>query len=369
MIDDPASAALSDAKITFTESTPTSRPVGGTDIVYVETTHPRDRMPVVTWKLDGVVIPNSANSRNFALAAQSLAPGKHTLSATVGDQTLTWTVDTTGPRVAYTLAEPIASVVRADSVRHYYVRDHFTMKLDPSDDMPGYVVAEFRLNGDGWYHYFGWPDAPAGTPFLFTARGTTIKEVVYGSLSSEGLSPQPWEKRVPGWGTHTIEYRARDAAGNIGAVRKFSVTIEPQPACTQTIKGTHPGRLTVSSGVTCINRATVAGDVTVNAGASLIADHAVIRGSVNATRAQDVELIGGSVDGGVRITGATGRVTLFGAMVAADVALVDNQTAQPVTIAGNRMRSLQCSGNAGNPTNAGSPNIVRSSAGGQCRDR
>src|SRR5688572_33450381 len=99
------------------------------------------------------------------------------------------------------------------------------MKLEPSDDQPGYVVAEFRVNGDGWHHYYGWPDAPPGTPFLFTARGTNIKELIYGSLSSEGLSPQPWETRAPGWGTHRIEYRARDAAGNIGETKEFRVTL------------------------------------------------------------------------------------------------------------------------------------------------
>ena len=32
---------------------------------------------------------------------------------------------------------------------------------EPVDDQPGYVVAEFRVNGDGWHHYYGWPDAPA----------------------------------------------------------------------------------------------------------------------------------------------------------------------------------------------------------------
>ncbi|HSL70234.1 MAG TPA: hypothetical protein VK864_08315, partial [Longimicrobiales bacterium] len=69
-----------------------------------------------------------------------------------------------------------------------------------------------------------------GTPFRFTTRGTTIKELVYGSLSAEGLSPQPWETREPGWGTHRIEYRARDAAGNIGQTQVFWVTLQPSAA-------------------------------------------------------------------------------------------------------------------------------------------
>jgi len=31
----------------------------------------------------------------------------------------------------------------------------FDMKLEPTDDQPGFVVGEFRLNGDGWFNYFG----------------------------------------------------------------------------------------------------------------------------------------------------------------------------------------------------------------------
>ena len=59
----------------FTISTPTDRPVGGDEVVFVETTHPTDRVLNVTWRLDGAVVPNPANSRNFDLGAQNLAAG------------------------------------------------------------------------------------------------------------------------------------------------------------------------------------------------------------------------------------------------------------------------------------------------------
>ena len=42
------------------------------------------------------------------------------------------------------------------------------------------------------------------------------------------LSPQPWEARKPGYGTHRIEYRAIDAAGNIGPAKAFMVTVRPR---------------------------------------------------------------------------------------------------------------------------------------------
>jgi hypothetical protein len=132
------------------------------------------------------------------------------------------------PTVKYTLSTPLETRKEADGTPHFVFEEEFTMKLEPSDDQKGYVVAEFRVNGDGWHHYYGWPDAPEGTPYKFTPRGTAIKELVYGSLSSEGLSPQPWEERKPGYGTHKIEYRAIDAAGNIGPAQSFTVTVQPR---------------------------------------------------------------------------------------------------------------------------------------------
>jgi hypothetical protein len=69
---------------------------------------------------------------------------------------------------------------------------------------------------------------------------------------SEGLSPQPWEPREPGWGAHRIEYRAKDAAGNIGAVSHFG---DRHAGC-----GMHDdhfwhahGLAEADSGVTCLD--------------------------------------------------------------------------------------------------------------------
>jgi hypothetical protein len=212
----------------FAGSTQTERPVGGKDALYVGHGHPQ-----VTWRVNGELQPNPDNRRTLQLANLALREGTHTVVATPGSPAvpgsgaLTWTVDNTPPTVAYELSQPDSSTVLPDGTTHYFMTDQFTMKLTPTDDQPGYVVAEFRVNGDGWHHYYGWPDAVEGTPFLFTPRGTNIKELVYGSLSSEGLSPQPWEAREPGWGTHVIEYHGIDAAGNIGPASSFTVTIGP----------------------------------------------------------------------------------------------------------------------------------------------
>ena len=339
-----ARTAAAPVDVAFTASTPTTQPVGGAAVVFVETTHPPDRVLNVTWRLDGRVVPNPANNRNLSLARQNLSPGRHELNATVTDpddaraagQTLSWVVDNTGPTVAYTLSQPGAYIDANDGVPHYYMRDSFTMKLDPTDDQPGYVVAEFRVNGDGWHHYYGWPDAPPGTPFHFTPRGTTIKELVYGSLSAEGLSPQPWEAREPGWGTHTIEYRARDAAGNIGAAKSFRVTFMPTPECTTRITGQHAGDVTVREGVTCLTDAAVTGNVTVAAGASLVAASTTIRGSVNSTGARVLELVGATVQGDVHVTGTTERLALFGSTFARPPVVTDNVAPVSVTVEARR---------------------------------
>ncbi len=367
--------ASANVPVAFTASTQTTRSVGRNDVVYVETTQPQDRMLNVTWRLDGKVISNPNNSRTLNLAQQQLTSTKHALSATVGDpsnaraqgQTLTWTIDAAGPAVKYTLAEPVTSLLRSDGSRHYFMRDQFTMKLEPTDDQPGYVVAEFRVNGDGWHHYYGWPDAARGTPFLFTPRGTTIKELVYGSLSAEGLSPQPWEAREPRWGTHRIEYRARDAAGNIGDAKDFRVTFMPAPTCTSVITGQHAGELQVQTGVTCLNNATVTGSVTVGAGASLIASNGKINGTVTSNGALAIELVGTTVDGAVNIAGTTGIVTLFGATLNRAVVLSNNTTAKAPTLVGNKIGgALTCTGNSSAPLNHGTPNTLRR-ATGQCK--
>jgi hypothetical protein len=212
----------------FTRATPADRPVAAGEVVYATTSPGAIDIHDVRWTLNGTPLQRDPRMRTLPLARLDLPAGAHRLTAAVGNDTRTWTIDNTMPSVKYTLSTPLETRQNADGTPHYVFEEEFTMKLEPSDDQKGYVVAEFRVNGDGWHHYYGWPDAPEGTPYKFTPRGTTIKELVYGSLSSEGLSPQPWEERKPGYGTHRIEYRAIDAAGNIGAAQSFTVTVAPR---------------------------------------------------------------------------------------------------------------------------------------------
>jgi len=215
----------------FTQTSPTTRNPGATDVLYVEPAQPSDRKLDVAWKVDGVLQANPTQSRNLKLADLHLAGGTHTVTATVtdpvggvaGSETATWTVDATGPTVGMKVTTPLATTVE-NGVPHYVVNESFKMKLTPTDDQPGYVVAEFRLDGDGWHNYYGWPTDKTA-PFLFTPTGTNVDDLVYGNLGSGGMSLSPFQTRTPGYGVHKVEYRATDAAGNIGEVKSFVVTV------------------------------------------------------------------------------------------------------------------------------------------------
>jgi hypothetical protein len=357
--------------VSITASTQTNeRAVGGKDVVYVETTHPRNGILDVTWKLDGVVVPNPRNSRNLDLGALSLTPGTHRLSATVTDparpglsDVREWTVDNVAPSAPATLSAPLTRTVGGANV--YF--EEFDMALAPGDDRPGFVVGEFRLDRDGWFNYFGWPDAPVGTPFHFTPKGTVIKSLVYGNLGSGGLSKAVFEPTEPGYGTHTVEHRAIDAAGNLGPAGSFTATVLPgsSPACTTTVTGVRAGSVVVSSGVTCLSNARITGSVTVRPGASLVVRDSVITGRLAADRAATVQLLGSGVTGAVAVTGTTGDVTVAGTTLTGAAALSGNG-GRGVILAGNRLvGAIACSGNA-TVADYGADNQVQGTSTGQC---
>jgi hypothetical protein len=380
----------------FTLSTPTDRPVGGEDVVFVETTHPTDRVLDVTWRLDGQVVANPTNSRNFDLGERNLAAGTYVLSATVTDpadpagvsETRTWTVDNVLPTAPRELSEPLTTL--AGDVEHNVYFGEFTMGLEPTDDQPGFVVGEFRLNRDGWFNYFGFPEEPFGTPFTFSHSGKSVKALTYGNLGSGGLSKATFEQFFtdahpsggfePGYGTHSVEHRAIDAAGNVGEADDFRATALPgeSPACTSTRVGTIE-RLVVTSGVTCLENATVNGGVTVRLGASLVvSDGSRINGGLRADGAEVVHVFGTSVKGDSRISGTTEDLILAGSRFSESLSLSGNH-GRDVTILSGETRNygvvvlgntiggdLACAGNTPGVTNFDVANDVEGVKSGQC---
>ncbi|MGC5286406.1 M64 family metallopeptidase [Micromonospora sp. DT231] len=356
--------------LAITDSTATDRPVGARDVVYVRTSQPADRVPRVRWSIDGRPVADTGSDRDVRLGALRLSRGTHRLTARVSDLatravvTRTWAVDATGPDVASTLSEPLLTTTRPGRPTEYVYNGPFTMGLTGTDDGTGQVTAEFRLDGDGWHNYYGWP-TDARSPFRFTATGTDVDGLVYGNLGSGGLSVSPFAERSPGYGRHTIDYRGIDAVGNIGAAHTFVATlIPPPPACTRVVSGRHTGPLAVTTGVTCLRTATVTGPVTVAAGAALVAEGSTIAGSLTSSRAAAVELLHTEVRGAVALTGTTDHVTMVGARVTGPLALTG--TASAPILAGGQVGALTCTGGPA-PVDLGAPTTVRGATGGHCR--
>jgi hypothetical protein len=344
-------------------STPTGRPVSGSDVVYVETTHPLDRIPVVTWTLDGQPVAGAANG-SLALKDFRLT-GRHTLTATVGSAMRAWTIDALGPTATHELS-PALLTVNKPGGPEYIFNGPFTMRLGGTDDTSGFVVREFQTDGDGWFNYFGWPTDP-NAPFQFTAEGTNIDNLIYGKLGTPRLSP--WDSPPAGFGRHTIDYHAIDPTGNVGTASRFAVTLlRPPPVCTTTLTGRHSGPLVITSGVTCLDRAQQNGPVLVRSGASVVASGSSISGPVSASGAAAVELLNTSVSGPVQITGTTIDVTIVGGRIAGPVLLSDNHTGDRAGVLSGATVTgpVLCAGNSPVPENLQAPNTIRGPAAGQC---
>ncbi|MBC6463176.1 M64 family metallopeptidase [Actinomadura sp. HBU206391] len=214
----------------FTGTTPQDWNLAAHNVVHAETTHPARSVPVVRWTVDGRRVRTTGNDRDLDLKRFRLRSGTHRITATVTDpaaprggaQTLAWTVDAQRPTVASTLSQPARTTGPAGD-RGYVFDERFTMRLTPSDTGSGTPLAEFQVDGDGWYRYFGWP-TDSNAPFLFTPLGTNIDDLVYGKLGKPVRTVE-WDAVAPGYGRHTIEYRGIDAAGNVGPTQKFTVTL------------------------------------------------------------------------------------------------------------------------------------------------
>jgi hypothetical protein len=234
-VKDGANAPGAAEPATITGGTQNERAIGRNDVVYVVTNHPADgTVPSVVWKLDGATVAAPNDGRSLKLSTVAMSPGTHTLTATAGDTTRTWDVDATDAVTTATLSTPKAVVSPpAAEVPEYIFEGPFSMKLTATDDKPGYVVPEFRVDGDGWQNFYGWP-TDANAPFQFSVTGTDIDLLTYGKLA---------------YGRHIIEYRAIDAAGNVARAKKFVVTyLDPEKSEVGQAAGTVPATLSLSLG-------------------------------------------------------------------------------------------------------------------------
>ena len=244
------------------------------------------------------------------------------------------------PTAPRELSEPLTTL--EGDLEHPVYFDGWDMRLEPQDNRTGYtgepaVVGQLRLDHDGWFNYFGFPEQPMPeSPFQFRHSGSNVKALTYGNLGSGGLSRATFEQTlpddhpsggfVPGFGTHLVEHRAIDPAGNYGTPESYRATVLPgaSPACTTTLTGAQSA-VAVSSGVTCLDGAQVSGGVTVGAGR--VAGGAATARSRHADQrrsAQAVQLFGTTVNGAAQIRNGTRDVTIAGSTFNGGLALTGN---------------------------------------------
>lgn len=141
---------------------------------------------------------------------------------------------------------------------------------------------------------------------------------------------------------------------------------EVTPArCDTTVTGPHRAPLTVTRGITCLDRAQVSGPLVVRSGAVLLAHDSVIRGSVSVTAASGVRLSDVGIEGPVTVTDSTGAVSITDATIAGADRLDDNAGGW-TELSGSRVAGpLSCAGNSPPPI-VETPNAVAGPATGQC---
>jgi hypothetical protein len=390
----------SPAAADITASTQNTHPVAADEVVYVETNHPNDRILPVTWTLNGTVIPNPGNSRELDLGDLALPAGTHTLQAKVTDgaesDTVEWKIDKVDPTAHRQLSAPLTTLT--DTVEHPVYFNGWDMFVYPEDDRTGYtgspaVVGQIRLDKDGWFNYFGFPEQPMPTsPFQFRHSGTVIKALTYGNLGTGGLSKAGFEQTlpddhpsggfIPGFGTHTVEHRAIDPAGNYSTPESYRATVLPgeELTCTTTLTGAQTN-VNAATGVTCLDNATVSGTVTVAAGASLLVKKGTINGALNATGAEAVQIFGATLNGAAKIANSTRDVTIAGSTFRGGLTLTGNTQvtanerysrlagAYGPILSGSTVFGLTCTGNSAEVSDFGAPNTFKGSqsGGGACR--
>lgn len=177
----------------------------------------------------------------------------------------------------------------------------------------------------------------------------------------------------------------------------FPVIAQVIVSCPNTVSGTVSAPLKIGPGVTCITGGTIAGPVSISAGATVILTGATIYGPLSAQSAAQIVVCdstiagpisvsgsGGSVLigsaaagrspacggnvilGPVTLTGNSGGVELGANMIAGQVTLTGNGGPAPVVAANTIAGPLSCAANAAQPTDNGQPNTVHGPALGQC---
>jgi hypothetical protein len=129
------------------------------------------------------------------------------------------------------------------------------------------------------------------------------------------IAPTTVTASTPTGSAGTVDVTVTNSVGTSSASAGDQYTyLASVPPCTTTIIGTHAGKLTVTSGMTCLLDATQKGGVTVEPGAELSVRNSTINGTVTATSPSAIGYCGSTEAGALIVTGTTGPVSLGGIM-------------------------------------------------------
>ncbi|MET9925482.1 MULTISPECIES: ParB/Srx family N-terminal domain-containing protein [unclassified Streptomyces] len=158
--------------------------------------------------------------------------------------------------------------------------------------------------------------------------------------------------------------------GKLAEALDYKARVVRAPACTTTVTGVRNGPLTVTDGVTCADRATLRGPVTVRAGASLVLTGSTLQGPLQSDRAAAIHACGSSVTGPLAVSRTTGPVRLGGPGCTANTvtgAVVLTGNTGGVLLAANKVTGpVACSANVPAPDTTQRPNEVHGPRTGQC---
>lgn len=146
---------------------------------------------------------------------------------------------------------------------------------------------------------FAGPTGPTGT-VSFEVDGATIATVPLSGHTAAILA-------TLGGGSHTVVARYSGDANFVASDNSGSPT-PVEVHCDRTLTGT-VGSLTVTSGLTCLSRATVTGGISVAKGGALDLEKSTVNGSISANAPSAVRICG-STTGAITVSAATGVVII-----------------------------------------------------------
>lgn len=262
---------------------------------------------------------------------------------------------------------------------------------------------------------FGGPDPfdiviPLQTPFVFNPTGgNLLLDVTVPTCKQTGAfdfdCKSTTTTSAPVARVFTLSNGAGSATGSddrpeyfCGLVTQFTFGGPSGPPC---VTGSHPGPLALGPGTSCVDGATIGGNVTIPPGANVTIRNSSIGGSIAGDNGGSFDLCGSSVSGNVSIQRASGFVRIgdpghnacsgnsigrsvtlssngagyeigHNPGIGGNVTLTGNNGFSSVDDGGNEIEAnviggrLDCQGNTPSPTQDGQPNTISGGRSNQC---